>query len=74
MAALFQDILGDFLVKSPYEDGEMVLPSPNQLRNKIIIKNKKLPKGSFSNDDDVDSDFEEEPFLNEISSGDNVCL
>ena len=70
MAALFQDILGDFLVRSPYEEGETVLPSPNQLRHKIIIKNKKLPKGSFSNDDDADSDFEEEQFLNEISSGD----
>ena len=69
MAALFQDILGDFLVRSPYEEGETALPSPNQLRHKIIIKNKKLPKGSFSNDDDADSDFEEEQFLNEISSG-----
>ena len=62
------------LITSPFEDGETVLPSPNQLRYKIIIKNKKLPEAGFNpslnnNDDDADSDFEEEQFLNEISSG-----
>ena len=51
-----------------------MLPSPNQLKYKIIIKNKKLPEagGPFTNnghDDDADSDFDEEQFNNEISSG-----
>lgn len=64
------------LITSPFEDGETVLPSPNQLRYKIIIKNKKLPEAGFNpplnnNDDDADSDFEEEQFLNEISSDDD---
>ena len=69
-----QDILGDKLVKKPFEEGEVVLPSPNQLKYKIIIKNKKLPEagGPFANnghDDDGDSDFDEEQYNNEISSG-----
>ena len=69
-----QDILGDKLITRPYEEGEVVLPSPNQLKYKIIIKNKKLPEagGPFTNnghDDDGDSDFDEEQFNNEISSG-----
>ena len=62
------------LITSPYEEGETVLPSPNQLKHKIIIKNKKLPEASGAganntNDDEADSDFEDEQFLNEISSG-----
>ena len=38
----FQEILGDKLITRPFEDGETILPSPNQLRYKIIIKNKKI--------------------------------
>ena len=37
-----QELLGDRLVTSPVSDGELHLPSPNQLRYKIILKNKKL--------------------------------
>ena len=69
-----QDILGDMLITSPYDEAETSLPSPNQLKYKIIIKNKKLPEAggnnsNNTNDDDADSDFEEEQFINEISSG-----
>ncbi len=44
---LFQELLGDHLLTSPIANlgdftSEPVLPSPNQLRYKIIIKNKKL--------------------------------
>ena len=51
-----------------------MLPSPNQLKYKIIIKNKKLPEagGPFTNngeDDDGDSDFDEEHCNNDISPG-----
>ena len=71
---MFQDILGNKLVTSPFEEGEVMLPSPNQLKYKIIIKNKKLPEAeglltSTGRDDDGDSDFEDERFNNEISSG-----
>jgi len=73
MASIFEDILGDKLVTRPFEEGETVLPSPNNLKYKIIIKNKKLPEaGGLSTDnghaDDGDSDFDEEQFINEISS------
>ena len=69
-----QDILGDMLITSPWDETETVLPSPNQLKYKIIIKNKKLPEAggnnsNNTNDDEADSDFEEEQFINEISSG-----
>ena len=71
---MFQDILGDKLVIRPFEEGEVVLPSPNQLKYKIIIKNKKLPEAegpltSTGHDDDGDSDFEDEQFNTELSSG-----
>ena len=71
---MFQDILGDKLITRPFEEGEEVLPSPNQLKYKIIIKNKKLPEvegplTSTGHDDDGDSDFEDEQFNTELSSG-----
>ena len=69
-------MLGNLLVTAPFEEGETCLPTPNQLKYKIIIKNKKLPTvgQSASNIDtaeDVDSDFEDEPFVNDLSSGEN---
>ena len=42
MAQIFRDCLGDKLVIAPITEHEMHLPSPNQLKNRIIIKNKKL--------------------------------
>ena len=42
MAAIFRECLGDKLVIAPITEHEMHLPSPNQLKNRIIIKNKKL--------------------------------
>ena len=58
---------------TPYEEGELVLPSPYQLKGKIIIKNKKLPgaaPGATSIErEEADSDFEEEQFVNDLSSG-----
>lgn len=32
MAAIFQEVLGDYLVTSPYDETETVLPSPSNLR------------------------------------------
>lgn len=37
-----QELLGDKLVVAPASGNETALPSPNQLKYKIIIKNKKL--------------------------------
>jgi len=38
MAALFRDIFGDMLLTDPIDANATVLPSPNQLKRKIIIK------------------------------------
>ena len=32
MAEIFEEVLGEFLISQPYEEGETVLPSPYQLR------------------------------------------
>eukprot|EP00095_Tigriopus_kingsejongensis_P008940 snap_masked-scaffold199_size265817-processed-gene-1.12 protein:Tk08940 transcript:snap_masked-scaffold199_size265817-processed-gene-1.12-mRNA-1 annotation:"1-phosphatidylinositol -bisphosphate phosphodiesterase epsilon-1-like" len=45
MAAIFKELLGDHLVTAPISENEGQLPSPNQLRYRIILKNKKLRSG-----------------------------
>ena len=45
MATLMQDVFGDMLLTQPIDKNELSLPSPSQLRNKIILKHKKLPEG-----------------------------
>lgn len=42
MAGIFKECLGEKLVIAPASEHELALPSPNQLKNRIIIKNKKL--------------------------------
>ncbi|KAG1709767.1 1-phosphatidylinositol 4,5-bisphosphate phosphodiesterase gamma-1 [Nymphon striatum] len=46
MSAAFIDYFGDMLLIQPFNKDETKLPSPWQLRRKIIIKHKKLPEGS----------------------------
>lgn len=81
MASIFKELLGDKLVKAPVQENESVLPSPNQLRNRIIIKNKKTMSSldNFKaalqrtttleeagyNDDEYDSDFGEDEYEDE---------
>jgi len=38
MAAAFRDVFGDMLLTDPIDANATVLPSPNQLKRKIIIK------------------------------------
>lgn len=45
MAAAFQELFGDMLLTQQIDKDETQLPSPNQLKRKIIIKHKKLPEG-----------------------------
>lgn len=74
MAAIFRELLGEKLITAPIND-EGSLPSPHQLRHKIIIKNKKLRTESSTNSkaalsrtttmeeadmEDYDSDFGED--------------
>ncbi|KAF7269728.1 hypothetical protein GWI33_017246 [Rhynchophorus ferrugineus] len=45
MANNLQDVFGDMLLVRPYDRNENELPSPYNLRHKIILKHKKLPEG-----------------------------
>uniref|UniRef100_A0AC34QEF9 Phosphoinositide phospholipase C n=1 Tax=Panagrolaimus sp. JU765 TaxID=591449 RepID=A0AC34QEF9_9BILA len=58
MAVDFQEILGDLLVTTPVSRSETCLPSPAALRNKIVLKHKKLdaevPTGQNFDEDDSD--------------------
>jgi len=38
MAAAFRDVFGDMLLTDPIDANATVLPSPNQLKRKIILK------------------------------------
>jgi len=40
-----QEVFGEMLVVHPVERNEPQLPSPYQLRRRIILKHKKLPDG-----------------------------
>lgn len=48
MATAFQDVFGDMLLTQPVDKNETALPSPHDLRRKIILKHKKLPDGELS--------------------------
>jgi phosphatidylinositol phospholipase C gamma-1 len=45
MATMMQEVFGEMLVVHPVERNETQLPSPHQLRRRIILKHKKLPDG-----------------------------
>lgn len=49
MASAFQDVFGAMLLVQPNEKNETTLPSPHDLRRKIILKHKKLPEGAEEN-------------------------
>ncbi len=44
MAQLFIEIFGDMLISQSLDKNEAQLPSPEQLKRKIILKHKKLPE------------------------------
>jgi phosphatidylinositol phospholipase C gamma-1 len=47
MVEIYEEVFGSMLLKSPIELDEIrMLPSPQDLQGKIIIKNKKLPENS----------------------------
>ncbi|XP_075990580.1 small wing phospholipase C gamma 1 isoform X3 [Anticarsia gemmatalis] len=49
MASAFQDVFGEMLLVQPFEKNETCLPSPEDLKRKIILKHKKLPEGAEEN-------------------------
>merc|ERR1719232_77384 len=46
MANQFQEVFGDMLISAPIDKNETKLPSPEQLKRKILLKHKKLPDGA----------------------------
>ncbi|XP_045600729.1 1-phosphatidylinositol 4,5-bisphosphate phosphodiesterase delta-4 isoform X3 [Procambarus clarkii] len=55
MVQLLKDILGDMLATDPVSEDITAVPSPEALKNKIIIRGKK-PQGSEVESDDDDDD------------------
>ncbi|XP_053305358.1 1-phosphatidylinositol 4,5-bisphosphate phosphodiesterase gamma-2 [Spea bombifrons] len=51
MAKVFKEVLGDLLLTRPVEASADHLPSPTQLKEKIIIKHKKLGDSTNNSDD-----------------------
>lgn len=49
MANAFKEVFGELLIVQPFEKNETCLPSPHELRRKIILKHKKLPEGAEEN-------------------------
>ncbi|ELU04856.1 hypothetical protein CAPTEDRAFT_22409, partial [Capitella teleta] len=50
MAIAFKDVFGEMLLTDPIDPAASALPSPNQLKRKIILKHKKLPSGASDNE------------------------
>jgi phosphatidylinositol phospholipase C, gamma-1 len=57
MARAFQEVFGDMLLTQPVDKNETQLPSPFQLRRKIVLKHKKLNEGEFCVRDDEGLDI-----------------
>ncbi|KAI9105701.1 PLC-like phosphodiesterase [Phlyctochytrium arcticum] len=60
MARILKESLGDFLLQRPVSESAKTLPSPEALKNKIILKGKIIPPGELGDDTDYSSDDETE--------------
>ncbi|KAK2162254.1 hypothetical protein LSH36_101g04011 [Paralvinella palmiformis] len=71
MASAFKSVFGDALVTEYLECSSDVLPSPNQLKRRIIIKHKKLPDNAGTGDVllNDDSNQTESDLSNSIKNG-----
>ncbi|KAK1172195.1 1-phosphatidylinositol 4,5-bisphosphate phosphodiesterase gamma-1-like isoform X1 [Acipenser oxyrinchus oxyrinchus] len=68
MASLFKKVFGDMLLTKPVDINADELPSPYQLRRKIIIKHKKLVEGNMC--EEVSSaSYAENDISNSIKNG-----
>ncbi|XP_068245715.1 1-phosphatidylinositol 4,5-bisphosphate phosphodiesterase delta-4-like isoform X3 [Palaemon carinicauda] len=71
MVKLMQDILGDMLATDPVPDDIAAVPSPESLKNKVIVRGKK-PKGTEIEDDDEDDDDDQDK-IDYIDSDDGAA-
>uniref|UniRef100_A0A6A7FWA2 Phosphoinositide phospholipase C n=1 Tax=Hirondellea gigas TaxID=1518452 RepID=A0A6A7FWA2_9CRUS len=71
MVKQFEEILGDSLLTAPVDDNLSILPSPQDLLEKIIIKAKK-PQGTEIEDDDEPDDEQDTIDYIDADDGGNV--
>uniref|UniRef100_A0A8D3E9N0 1-phosphatidylinositol 4,5-bisphosphate phosphodiesterase gamma n=1 Tax=Scophthalmus maximus TaxID=52904 RepID=A0A8D3E9N0_SCOMX len=67
MATHFRKVFGDLLLTKPVENGEE-LPSPHQLRRKILIKHKKLVEGTLY-EEVTSASYSENDISNSLKNG-----
>uniref|UniRef100_A0A8I3WB02 1-phosphatidylinositol 4,5-bisphosphate phosphodiesterase gamma n=1 Tax=Callithrix jacchus TaxID=9483 RepID=A0A8I3WB02_CALJA len=69
MAQYFKKVLGDTLLTKPVDISADGLPSPNQLKRKILIKHKKLAEGSAYEEVPTSVMYSENDISNSIKNG-----
>ncbi|XP_045688774.1 1-phosphatidylinositol 4,5-bisphosphate phosphodiesterase gamma-1 isoform X2 [Phyllostomus hastatus] len=69
MAQYFRKVLGDTLLTKPVDIAADGLPSPNQLKRKILIKHKKLAEGSAYEEVPASVMYSENDISNSIKNG-----
>ncbi|XP_012864128.2 1-phosphatidylinositol 4,5-bisphosphate phosphodiesterase gamma-1, partial [Echinops telfairi] len=69
MAQYFRKVLGDTLLTKPVDISADGLPSPNQLKRKILIKHKKLAEGSAYEEVPTSAMYSENDISNSIKNG-----
>ncbi|KAL8179398.1 UNVERIFIED_CONTAM: 1-phosphatidylinositol 4,5-bisphosphate phosphodiesterase gamma-1 [Gekko kuhli] len=69
MAQNFKKVFGDMLLTKPVDISADGLPSPNQLKRKILIKHKKLAEGSAYEEVPTSAMYSENDISNSIKNG-----
>ncbi|KAM9296163.1 1-phosphatidylinositol 4,5-bisphosphate phosphodiesterase gamma-1 [Gastrophryne carolinensis] len=69
MAQHFKKVFGDMLLTKPVDVNADCLPSPNQLKRKILIKHKKLAEGSTYEEIPTSTVYSENDISNSIKNG-----
>ncbi|XP_034269819.1 1-phosphatidylinositol 4,5-bisphosphate phosphodiesterase gamma-1 isoform X2 [Pantherophis guttatus] len=69
MAQNFKKVFGDMLLTKPVDISADGLPSPNQLKRKILIKHKKLAEGSAYEEVPSSAVYSENDISNSIKNG-----
>uniref|UniRef100_A0A1A8KWB6 1-phosphatidylinositol 4,5-bisphosphate phosphodiesterase gamma n=1 Tax=Nothobranchius kuhntae TaxID=321403 RepID=A0A1A8KWB6_NOTKU len=69
MATLFKRVFGDMLLTRAVDMVADALPSPNQLKRKILIKHKKLTEGSAYEEVSTSTPYSESDISNSIKNG-----
>uniref|UniRef100_A0A3Q1F7U5 1-phosphatidylinositol 4,5-bisphosphate phosphodiesterase gamma n=1 Tax=Acanthochromis polyacanthus TaxID=80966 RepID=A0A3Q1F7U5_9TELE len=69
MATQFKKVFGDMLLTKAVDIAADGLPSPNQLKRKILIKHKKLSEGSAYEEVSTSTPYSENDISNSIKNG-----